>query len=559
MESLDFSKPIEIAEDIFWIGYKVPNDPFQCHAYLIKNGEESVLIDPGSMITFPVVLEKLFSLVKLRDIKYIVMHHQDPDIVGCYNTLESIMPKREDRRIVTHWRAYMLLKHYQWKTPFFLIDKEGWKLKAGDRELEFVFTPYAHFPGAFCTFDKKTKTLFSSDIMGAISDDFMFYAVDDPKYYEGLKLFHKHYMPSTVILDFALRQIESKNPELIAPQHGSIIKKEMIPKVINALKNLECGLYLLDERETDLFILNKTDAVLKQFFEDAILSSSFEKLAFNLFNHIKDEIPSLREIVIVGKTEVCNDEIFLVKATQGKVVKEVKEEIPLINDCSFTVELKTKEGKIGNLCIKTEGELDSKDKKFLEVLFKKIAVPFAIAFSREITYEFLEMERKELLEQATKDPLTGIFNRRYFLDYLKAKLEERQSFKFPLSLVMIDIDHFKKINDTYGHLIGDCVLQELSLILKRNTRVSDCVARYGGEEFVIVMPFATLENACKKVSKIRKEVEEHPFCKDMKLKVTISAGVTEYQDGISLEELIEKADENLYEAKRNGRNRVICK
>jgi len=110
--SVDLSKPIEIAEDIFWIGYVVPNDPFQCHVYLVRNGEESVLIDPGSMITFPVVLEKLFQVTPLRNIKYIILHHQDPDIVGCYSTLESIFPKGE-RFIVTHWRTETLLKHYQ--------------------------------------------------------------------------------------------------------------------------------------------------------------------------------------------------------------------------------------------------------------------------------------------------------------------------------------------------------------------------------------------------------------------------------------------------------------
>ena len=73
---MDYTKAIEIAEDIYWVGYVIPNDPFQCHVYLIKNGDESILIDPGSMITFPIVLEKITSLVSLKDIKYIIMHHQ---------------------------------------------------------------------------------------------------------------------------------------------------------------------------------------------------------------------------------------------------------------------------------------------------------------------------------------------------------------------------------------------------------------------------------------------------------------------------------------------------
>ncbi len=560
MAKLDLTKPIEIAEDVFWVGYVVPNDPFQCHVYLIRNGDESVLIDPGSMITFPVVLEKIYSVTKLRDIKYIIMHHQDPDIVGCYKTLESIMPKRDDRRVVTHWRAYMLLKHYQWETPFYLIDKEGWKLKTGDRELEFIFTPYAHFPGAFCTFDKKTKTLFSSDIFGAVSDEFMFYAEDRDEYYDGVKLFHKHYMPSTVILNHALDQIMSKNPELIAPQHGSIIKKDMIPKIVKELRNLECGLYLLDERETDIMILNKTDEVLRQFFEDAILSSSFDTIVKSLYLQIKQEIPSIRRLEVVGRLKTSDENWVKVEVENANVKKSVfsKFEPKPMEGATYKYPLVVRgRHQIGWIYVETD-TLTELDRKFLDVLFRKIASPLAVSFEKDLAYELLEKEREKLLEEAMKDPLTGLYNRRYFFAYLEEKLKERESMKFPLSLVIVDIDHFKMINDTYGHLVGDQVLKELAIILKKNVRLSDCVARYGGEEFVIVMPFAALSDACRKVERIRKAVEEHRFCGDLKLKVTISAGVTEYEDGMSIEEFIDRADQNLYEAKRTGRNRVIC-
>jgi len=221
---LDYSKPIEIAEDIYWVGYKIPNDPFQCHVYLIKNGDESVLIDPGSMITFPVTMEKITRITPLSNIKYIVCHHQDPDITGCISTLEKLIP-RKDKFIVTHWRAQALLKHYQWETPFYLIEKNKWRLllKNG-RVLDFIFTPYAHFPGAFCTFDRKTKTLFSSDIFGGFTEEFSLFAKDE-NYFSSIKAFHEHYMPSKEILLNALIEIEKKDPEIIAPQHGSIKKR----------------------------------------------------------------------------------------------------------------------------------------------------------------------------------------------------------------------------------------------------------------------------------------------------------------------------------------------
>ena len=155
------------------------------------------------------------------------MHHQDPDIVGCFSTLEKIMPKRE-RYIVTHWRAEMLLKHYMWKTPFYLVDQNDWKLKAGDVELEFIFTPYAHFPGAFVTKEKKSEIIFSSDLFGGLTEEFSLYAKDVDSYFEAAKPFHKHYMPSREVLHHALNQVQKNNPSMIAPQHGSIIKKEFI-------------------------------------------------------------------------------------------------------------------------------------------------------------------------------------------------------------------------------------------------------------------------------------------------------------------------------------------
>lgn len=122
---------------------------------------------------------------------------------------------------------------------------------------------------------------------------------------------------------------------------------------------------------------------------------------------------------------------------------------------------------------------------------------------------------------------------------------------------MIDIDFFKKINDNYGHLTGDCVLRELAIMFKNNFRGSDMVARYGGEEFIVVMPFTTLNEACKKMEKFRKLVENHRFCSEG-LEVHISVGVCEYNKKDDLFEFVKKADIKLYDAKRKGRNKVIC-
>jgi diguanylate cyclase (GGDEF)-like protein len=557
MSSVDYGKPIEIADNVFWVGYVIPNDPFQCHVYVIRNGSESILIDPGSMITFPVVLEKIYKVLDLRDIKYIIMHHQDPDIVSCYSVLESIMPPRE-RYIVTHQRTHVLLKHYQWKTPFYLIDQHDWKLTAGDRELEFVFTPYAHFPGAFCSFDRKTKTLFSSDIFGAISDKFSLFLEDDEELFEGIELFHKHYMPSRTILDFALRQIERKNPELIAPQHGSIIGKRFIKTVIDRLRKIDCGLYLLNEEETDVFILNKAESVLKKFLEDAILSSSLNTLINNLFCNIKKEVSSLRKIIIItqpGIYEGKEGNIVYIEVSNVGINKEIRKEIPNIKNYSYSLDLKTSRRKIGKLYLISD-ELNNENIRFLSVLFKKISFPLAISLEKELTYEMIEKANKELYEKAIRDYLTSLYNRSYFVDYLKKKIEESRQYGIPITIAMIDIDHFKRINDTYGHIIGDCVLKEIASLLQKEARSFECAARYGGEEFVLVMPFTKKEDACKRMENLRKRISSSVFCKN--LHVTVSIGIAEYKEPMTINDFINEADKNLYKAKKGGRNKVVC-
>ncbi len=550
---MDLTKPVEIAENIYWVGYVIPDDPFQCHVYLIKNGDESVLIDPGSMITFPVVLEKITSLVKLREIKYIIMHHQDPDIVGCYSTLESIMPKGE-RYIVTHWRTEMLLKHYQWKTPFYLIDAHDWKLKAGDREFEFVFTPYAHFPGAFCTYDKKSGILFSSDLFGGLTDEFSLFAKDVESYFEAAKPFHKHYMPSKEVLNHALLQVQSKHPKMIAPQHGSIIKECMIEPLIEKLRQLECGLYLLDEYESDLKVLNAIDEVLKSFFQDTVSLSSFEIILRNLYKNIKTVLPKIKKIEFCGLSPL-SDKIYCFSFEDDKFA-----EIDEIDDTyTYKHDLIQNDKKVGAIYLILDDTLTKHQKHLLRILLDKISVPIAIALQKELMLKELEMQNKNLYEKAITDSLTGLYNREYMMEYLFKKMEESKRYNVPLSIAMIDIDFFKKINDTYGHLIGDCVLKELANLLKSSFRGSDVIVRYGGEEILVIMPFTTLEEACEKLETFRQKVEEYKFCRQEGLKVTISVGVEEYNKKDDLKDFIAKADSKLYKAKQSGRNQVVCK
>jgi diguanylate cyclase (GGDEF)-like protein len=173
----------------------------------------------------------------------------------------------------------------------------------------------------------------------------------------------------------------------------------------------------------------------------------------------------------------------------------------------------------------------------------------------------LELANEELKKRADLDGLTGIFNHRYFHEHLAVEFMRSIRYNNPLSLLLFDVDLFKKVNDEYGHIAGDEVLKDIALILKKNTRISDIVARYGGEEFAVVLPETNMDNAYLVAEKIRLKVEQYIFL-DAKnpLRVTISAGVATVDANKRYEtinDLIDATDKKLYRAKRGGRNQVV--
>lgn len=161
-------------------------------------------------------------------------------------------------------------------------------------------------------------------------------------------------------------------------------------------------------------------------------------------------------------------------------------------------------------------------------------------------------------ELSVIDGLTGVYRRGFFDEKLNFEFSRAMVFKTSLALMILDIDHFKKINDTYGHQAGDTILKKVAAIIKDNVYETDIVARYGGEEFVVIMPRAQAEGALRKAEYIRKLIDNETFEVGVeKIKVTISAGIAHYpQDANAVSDLINKADLALYKAKEAGRNRI---
>ena len=172
----------------------------------------------------------------------------------------------------------------------------------------------------------------------------------------------------------------------------------------------------------------------------------------------------------------------------------------------------------------------------------------------------LKEELSKWKKKAKYDDLTGLLRRQTFDDLLEKFIKRADKFNLPLSYILVDIDHFKKVNDTYGHDEGDKVLKEVAKVLADKVRDTDLigskiVGRYGGEEMSILLPNTDLEGAKIVGERLRKSIQEE--FKGTKTKITISAGVSTYNPEESIEQLYKSADEKLYRAKDQGRNKVI--
>ncbi|MEA3350678.1 MAG: sensor domain-containing diguanylate cyclase, partial [Chloroflexota bacterium] len=194
----------------------------------------------------------------------------------------------------------------------------------------------------------------------------------------------------------------------------------------------------------------------------------------------------------------------------------------------------------------------------------------ASAFTAQVA---VVLENARLYEEtrrlAITDSLTGICNRRHFINLAQREFQRSRRYQHPLSLIMMDLDHFKVVNDTYGHLIGDKVLQAITILCQKNLRASDMIGRYGGEEFLIMLPETSINStdtnhdnkytAKYAAERLRKVVESTPTqTAHGKIPITISLGLTELNEDVdNLDDLIDHADQALYQAKEAGRNRVV--
>lgn len=204
---------------------------------------------------------------------------------------------------------------------------------------------------------------------------------------------------------------------------------------------------------------------------------------------------------------------------------------------------------------------DTRETLRREEQVRKAAQEGLKARNAELQAQIIEIQQlhKQLQEQAMRDSLTGLYNRRYLDETLERELARAKREAYPLSLMMIDLDHFKKVNDTYGHLAGDEVLKFFSGLLNESARAEDILCRYGGEEFLLLLPKMPLEVARERAEKWRTDFEAQTVVVgEYRIRTTLSVGIAAYPDhGTTPDQLTQSADLALYLAKKDGRNRVV--
>ena len=259
------------------------------------------------------------------------------------------------------------------------------------------------------------------------------------------------------------------------------------------------------------------------------------------------------------------DSMYIVKSGRAAVVKGDFSN-PVVLDChakgESIGEMALLEGTVRSasvIAIENVHLLEIDRKNFFELL--RVSTYFSQSIMRLLSARLRDTSdavQRETM-QKIRDPLTSLYNRYYMDDALKHELERAKRVQYPVSLIMMDIDHFKKVNDTYGHLTGDQVLKSLGKLLLTQVRRVDIACRYGGEEFIIILPEVSIESALDRAEIIRSDYEKlYVEYKGHKLHGTLSLGVACFPDhGRSSDQLIQAADIALYKAKTGGRNRVI--
>lgn len=494
-------KSIQFAEGIYWVGSKDQVTGLHCNPYLLIEGDEAVLIDPGSMYDFETVYQNVTELIPIENIKYVILHHQDPDFCSSVPLFEK---KDLNAEIVTFWRTALFLKYYGIKSKYYLVNENDYKLELNSgRILKFLLTPYLHFPGAIMTYDTKTKVLFSSDVFGSISHNWELFA--GKEYIEAMKVFHENYMPSNEILRPVMEMLLAMDISCIAPQHGSIINKD-IKKHISVLKNLECGAFLTPLKKELAKSGGYTgicNQILKRYY------SVFDhKEVMDIFNDSHIELDTETGLIVdfnsTGK-ELWNNIFEIILAKKGfewisivdtlvnRIIKEYGIEFPAVF-----------KSEIFNIK-KASEELSAENIKLKEI------------------NERLKTNLKLTQDKLIKNSVTGLFNELFFTDYFSNEIQIHIKKKENCALLIIDIDNLAKLSFNFGTAIEIETLKGMAYLLKEKKEEHHMVFKLDGPTYAYYIPNCENNDSVDTAEFIRNHVNRSEIFVES---ITVSVGVT---------------------------------
>lgn len=472
----------------YWVGSRDLADKLQCNPYLLIDGDEAVLFDPGSVLDVEDVIRNISALIPIEKVKYIVLHHQDPDLASSVPLLEA---KGMQCTIVTHWRTWSIARFYGIKSPVYLVNEHGYFLKlTSGRRLQFIQTPYLHFPGAVATYDKQAKFLLSSDLFGAFSPEWSLYAGKD--YMEGMKTYHEHYMPSHEVLAPVMRILAGLDIAAILPQHGSIINED-IGSYIQALENLECGSFLKPLKRGGEDIGNHKVAVEKMLQRSAALFGAdlMEAMITKMGATYDFGSKRIIDAPMSGK-ELWNslgDAIYMTKGIPGLTVLE-----PFYK--TLTSEYSLEMPVIFNT-ISQESKRDTEQLGVKLAELQEINAKLAQA---------ADLSRDNL----TKDSVTGLYNEAYFRNFIAEEvalsigLDEMDSG----ALAVIGIDEgMARIEYQYGPAEVEGIIKGVGHIIVDSSGSGRPAFRLHGTTFALWLPRCTMQMAIEICDLIRRAVE----------------------------------------------------
>ncbi len=316
---------------------------------------------------------------------------------------------------------------------------------------------------------------------------------------------------------------------------ASQILEVIVDKVADVIGATRCSIVLIADDEEGYVLVSHEDPNVRDLKIDL------------------KKYPEIREVIRTRTPLALTDMV------NHPLMHEVKGLIKELESTSIlVVPIVFKERVLGTLFLRArrrDGGFSKREVEFCQI----VANASCQALKNAKLYEKVVREKEHLRELSITDQLTTLYNHNFFYTRLEEEFERATRYRTDLSLILMDIDDFKRINDCYGHRKGDAVLKEISALIKRSVRKTDLAARYGGEEIAVILPQTPMSGAAEEAERIRRSVEAQGYAGLAGEKITVSIGVASYphEKMRKPEDLVNSADRALYEAKSTGKNRVV--